>query len=287
MLGLLMSVVVLAACGGEDEPAPAVPRSAGAAAGDPGPVHVHGLGVNPADGALFIATHSGLYRARKGAGPARRVGDSRQDTMGFAVVGRNHFLGSGHPDLRDRLPPFLGLIESRDAGRSWKPVSLLGKRDFHVLEASGDRVYGFGSDFGTRLEGLLVSDDRGRSWDERDTPEALVSLAIDPEDPDRIVASGEAELYGSANAARDWRPSAGTAGLLAWPAGTALLALAADGTVSRSADGGRSWRAVGALQGEPAAFEAAGASELYAALHDGRIMGSSDGGRSWSVHSDP
>ena len=32
----------------------------GVPAADPGPVHVHGLGVNPADGALFIATHTGL-----------------------------------------------------------------------------------------------------------------------------------------------------------------------------------------------------------------------------------
>jgi hypothetical protein len=29
-------------------------------AADPGPVHVHGLGINPADEALFIATHTGL-----------------------------------------------------------------------------------------------------------------------------------------------------------------------------------------------------------------------------------
>jgi hypothetical protein len=29
---------------------------------DTGPQHVHGLGVNPADGSLLIATHSGLWR---------------------------------------------------------------------------------------------------------------------------------------------------------------------------------------------------------------------------------
>jgi hypothetical protein len=34
---------------------------------DPGPVHVHGLGINPADDALFIATHTGLYRVDEGS----------------------------------------------------------------------------------------------------------------------------------------------------------------------------------------------------------------------------
>jgi hypothetical protein len=52
----------------------------------PGPVHVHGLGVNPSDGALFIATHTGLFRAADGDGTAVRVGGSFQDTMGFTVV---------------------------------------------------------------------------------------------------------------------------------------------------------------------------------------------------------
>ena len=102
-----------------------------AVAEDPGVVHVHGLGVNPRDGALFAATHTGLFAI--GDGTASRVSDRLQDTMGFTVVGPDHFLGSGHPDFRDRQlydpdrRPLLGLVESRDAGRSWRPLSLLGR----------------------------------------------------------------------------------------------------------------------------------------------------------------
>ena len=107
---------------------------------DPGPVHVHGLGVNPADRALFIATHTGLYRSAEGESTSVRVSDNRQDTMGFAIVDADRFLGSGHPDLREDLPPLLGLIESTDEGRSWEPVSLLGEADFHVLRSAGERV---------------------------------------------------------------------------------------------------------------------------------------------------
>ena len=108
--------------------------------------------------------------------------------MGFTVVGADRFLGSGHPDLRERRPPFLGLIESGDAGRSWRAVSLEGKADFHVLEASGPRVYGYGSDFKSREERFMTSTDGGRSWKRLAAPEALISLAISPSDPRRVVA---------------------------------------------------------------------------------------------------
>jgi hypothetical protein len=131
------------ACGGESDEA----SDRRAVIEDPGPVHVHGLGVNPADGALFVATHTGLFRAGPGERRARRVAGRYQDTMGFTVTGPDRFLGSGHPDGREDLPPFLGLIRSTDAGRTWEPVSLLGERDFHVLEAAGERIYGYGSDF--------------------------------------------------------------------------------------------------------------------------------------------
>ncbi|MPV37878.1 hypothetical protein [Georgenia subflava] len=43
--------------------------------------HVHGLGMNPSDGAVYVATHQGLYTADDEAG-ARLVGTSRTDLMG-------------------------------------------------------------------------------------------------------------------------------------------------------------------------------------------------------------
>ena len=96
---LWVLAVAVAGCGdqaGPDRPAAAI--------SDPGPVHVHGLGVDPADGALFVATHTGLFRAAAGEQRAQRVAGRYQDTMGFAVVGPGRFLGSGHPDLSEKLP---------------------------------------------------------------------------------------------------------------------------------------------------------------------------------------
>ena len=278
---LVLVVAVLAGCG-DETPQPAGPRVE-----DPGPVHVHGLGIDPADGALFLATHTGLFRAAEGQRRARRVAGRHQDTMGFTVVGPNRFLGSGHPDLRDELPPFLGLIESDDGGRSWRAVSLQGKVDFHVLEASGRRIYGYGSDFESREPRFLASEDRGRSWRRLDSPAPLIALAISPADGRTLLASGERRVFSSRDGGRSWRArEAPSAGLLAWNAAGIFL-VAADGRVWRSSDDGASWQSVAPIGGQPAAFDCGRDDELLVALHDGTIKRSADRGESWSVRAEP
>ena len=56
--------------------------------------HIHGLGIDPADGTLYVATHFGLFHVKDDHEPTR-VADRYQDTMAFTVVGPGHFLGSG------------------------------------------------------------------------------------------------------------------------------------------------------------------------------------------------
>lgn len=286
-LGLCaIAAVLVAGCGGDDNEEPGVPQNSSPMVEDPGPVHVHGLGVNPKDQALFIATHTGVFRLPEGQKTPRRVTDRLQDTMGFTVVGPDRFLGSGHPDGREKLPPFLGLIRSMDAGETWKPVSLLGKRDFHVLEAAGQRVYGYGSDFKSRSAGFLVSSDGGKSWAQRRVPEPLVALAIDPDDPERIIASGEQGLWLSSNGGKSWRPVAGPAGLLAWTK-DGLMVVDQDGAVHRAREPGKELSAVGEAGGPAAALDRGPDGDLYVALHDGAIKRSEDAGRTWTVRSKP
>lgn len=77
-LALATIVLLLAFAGcGNDPPSTFRPPEEGAA--QAGPEHIHGLGINPADGALMIATHSGLFRAAPASATAARVGDRRQD----------------------------------------------------------------------------------------------------------------------------------------------------------------------------------------------------------------
>lgn len=245
-------------------------------------MHVHGLGIDPADGALFIATHTGLFRVAPDASKAERVGDRRQDTMGFSVAGPGRFIGSGHPDLRDDLPPLLGLIESRDGGRTWKPVSLLGQTDFHVLRSVGARVYGFDSTSGK----LYVSVDRGRTWETVSPPEPLLDLVAHPGRAARLLASGSTG-YRSDDGGRTWSAVGGEPALLAWPAPDVVYRVVGSGEVSASDDEGATWRPRGSVGGEPAAFLAVSELELYVALHDGTIEVSRDGGRTWSIRSRP
>lgn len=262
-------------------------KSQNAVSADSGPVHVHGLGINPADRALFIATHTGLFRVAEDQSKAVRVGDSSQDTMGFTVVDERRFLGSGHPDLRTDLPPLLGLIESADAGRSWTPISLLGDADFHVLRSAGERVYGYDAS-GDRL---MASADAGRTWSQVERPAPLVDLAVDPADHLHLLAAGASDLaqglYESRDGGRTWERIADPVGYLAWPERDALFLVDGRGDVHRSSDQGRRFERRGSIGGQPAAFLAQAADELYIALHDGTIKRSADGGATWTVRSTP
>jgi hypothetical protein len=274
LVPVIVLLLLLTACGGDDQDA--APPAVGS---DPGVVHVHGLGRNPADGSLMIATHTGLFRVPAAGGTPERVADLFQDTMGFTIVGPDHFLGSGHPGAPDE-PPFLGLIESRDAGNRWRPISLRGQVDFHVLEAQGKTVYGFGSDFETREPRFLVSEDGGRSWSRKAPPEPLTGLAIDPRNARQIVALGERRGYVSRDGGSSWRPRAIPGGLVTWTPELGLVAADFGGVLRRSEHPAGEWEEVGRLGGSPAALEGAG-GELLAATHDPRVLSSRDSGQNW------
>jgi hypothetical protein len=264
--------LAMAACG-DDGSRSGIPSSAGQAN------HIHGLGVNPRDGALFIATHSGLFRAPQGVVAPQRVDDQFQDTMGFSVVGPDRFLGSGHPALGEGGPPNLGLIESSDAGRSWESVSLAGQADFHVLRFAHGRVYGYNG-----LNGkLMLSEDGGESWSERTPPPGIIDLVADPEDPRRILASTEQGLAISQDEGETWLPLQGDVGLLAWPGRGSLYLIDASGQVQVSDEAGGEWRTVGRIGGQPVAFAANGSNSLNVALADGTVVSSSDRGSSWRL----
>jgi len=250
---------------------------------DPGPVHIHALGINPRDNALFVASHTGLYRIGRGENVARRVSDRRQDTMGFTVTAADRFLGSGHPDLRDGLPSRLGLIQSHDGGKRWRSISLLGEADFHVLRARGQRVVAYDASKGR----IFVSRDRGQHWRTHRFEGPLVDLVIAPGRPQILLATSPAQLLLSRDGGRSWGSIVEASGLLAWPTREQLYLLAPDGRLWLSPDRGRRWRVLGEIGGRPAAFVAYRDGRMYTALHDGIIKCSIDGGRSWRLLAHP
>ena len=251
--------------------------------GGDGVAHVHGLGINPADGDLYAATHHGLFRVPED-GRAERVGNTTQDTMGFTVVGGAPCLASGHPDLQDkrlrapRKPPLLGLIESRDAGRTWEPLSLLGEADFHSLVAVHGNVYGYDSSGGR----LMVSAD-GEEWEVRSAL-GIADFAVDPADPDHLVAMTDRGLAQSGDGGRTWSSVGGPhLAFLTWNARQGLWGVDLEGQTYQWA--GEAWRQAGALPGRPQALLVSD-TEIYAAADDGERTGlyvSTDAGRTWRL----
>ncbi len=124
-LAAVVSLAVTGCASGISEPA----TQGAAELGDPGFAHVHGVDINPADGALYAATHTGVWRvplrANQAVGKPERVTDRWQDTMGFTIAGPDLFYASGHPDIREQDPPSsrgrqsveLGQHRGRDAVR--------------------------------------------------------------------------------------------------------------------------------------------------------------------------
>lgn len=264
-----MAAVLVLSSGGEE----ATDTARGAA-----PVEimdVHGLAVDPADGALYLAMHSGLARAAADATVFTSAGGPEQDLMGFSIAGPKRFVASGHPGPGQDLPNPIGLIRSSDRGRTWKQVSLTGEADFHLLEASGSMVYGV-------YDRFVVSADGGASWKERELPGEVVDLAVDPRRPRRVAASTADGVAVSEDAGARWgRPVERPQSLLAWARDGALYAVSADGEVSVSRDRARSWKALGRATGQPAAFTTDTDGAVYIAHADGSVEWSIDGGLTW------
>lgn len=232
---------------------------------------------------LYAATHSGLFRIPT-QGEAERVANRAQDTMGFSIVGPGRFIGSGHPDFRedDVRPPLLGLIESDDAGVTWDRLSLHGEADFHALSAAHGRVYGYDSTSGT----FMVTEDK-KEWDRRSRL-PMLSFAVDPADPAKVVAATPQGPVASGDGGSTWAPLAGAPPLavLSWTDGAGLFGAAGDGTVHRSGDGGRTWERTGTVGGAPEALTVdarGGQPQVLAAVSGTGIVASSDGGRTFTV----
>lgn len=241
--------------------------------------HIHGLGINPADGALYAGTHYGVYRLVPGRQP-ERVSDAVGDFMGFTVVGPDHFLGSGHPSEHAAgQPANLGLIESTDGGRTWAPVALSGDADFHALEYRDGLVIGL--DSATRT--VMVSTDQ-RTWQRRAAVGAI-DIAVSPANPNDILATTAQGVVRSTDQAATFAPAGTEPALafLAWPDDGPLFGVDPAGVVYASPDSAPTWQRRRELGQPPQALLAPGDGVLYVAT-DTAIHRSTDNGTTFETY---
>jgi photosystem II stability/assembly factor-like uncharacterized protein len=221
---------------------------------------------------VYVATHDGLYTVAEGGQP-QLVGDREDDFMGFTVTGENTFIASGHGAEGSGRPGNLGLIESKDAGRTWSVRSLEGYADFHSLDSAEGTVYGYE---GGRIR---VSSDL-KTWDDRASLEAL-DLAVSPAG-DTLLATTAEGVVASTDGGRTFgEASDPVQAFVSWPAEESLFALDMSGRLSRSEDGGRTWKPRATVPGgQPQALTAVTADHILAATQDG-VYESRDGGKTF------
>ncbi|MCZ2827193.1 MULTISPECIES: F510_1955 family glycosylhydrolase [unclassified Modestobacter] len=240
---LLPVAVLLAACTSGTPESGAAPPSPATSA--PGISHVHGVGIDPADDTLFVATHEGLFEVADGGAAA--LVSPVMDLMGFTVSGPGHFLASGHPGLRVDLPQPMGLIESTDGGRTWSPVSRQGRSDFHALTTSAAGVLGY--------DGTLVRSSDGTTWEEVAIPAEPHTLTASPTG-ERVLATTAQGLLRSTDGGRTWAlvDDAPLLQVVDWAETAAEVAgVDPSGVVWTSTDGGDTWNQGAALGSAPQA----------------------------------
>lgn len=292
ILPVLLLAAVVAGCGSSGGSAgdadigagDKIPVSDGADSASDSVGHVHGIGRNPSDGVVYIATHQGLWKLQDGEDPAR-VGDYLHDFMGFAVVGDDHFIASGHPNSAPSMPPHMGLIESTDAGKTWTNRSLIGEADFHALRSVNGTAFGWNS----QDSALMVSSDL-REWETAADGIMMVDFAVEPEQQQQVIVASvprdqtTLEVQRSTDGGSTFKRVDDAPQLVrfAWSTQPELWGFAVDGTVWLSADDGVTWKKTGQLDAVPDAVSSSDDGILAAA--NGAVMQSEDGSDWRKIH---
>ncbi len=235
--------------------------------------HVHGIGLNPGDDRVYVASHQGVFRLDDGA--PTLIADRAQDTMGFTIAGPDRFLASGHPAPGSTDPNPLGLIASTDRAASWSPLSLAGTSDLHSIDTAGDTIHAYGAD-----GQILSSQDGGRSW-ETIARGQFIDIAANPSAPDQLLATTETANLVSVTAGKEPTQIAGAPPLVLIDRTSSDEIVGVDpvGAVFISADDGDSWRETTSLDSRPEAFSVRSGT-WFAATEDG-LFRSSDKGKAW------
>jgi photosystem II stability/assembly factor-like uncharacterized protein len=226
---------------------------------------------------VVLGTHDGLYQSVDGGLNWQQTALEGQDAMnlgraegsvtwtaGHNVLARSTDGGRTWQDVRPDGLPHLdihgfaidpsdprtlwaalageGIYRSTDGGRSFQLVTReVGAGVMALAVTPGGRILA-----GDMQQGLVVSDDGGKSW--RLTLEAgVMGLAVNPKDPEVVLATGPGILR-SSDGGQNWEqvlPLEQGAGPVAWSPSEPETAYVVgfDQTLYKTTDGGDSWQA--------------------------------------------
>ena len=173
-------------------------------------MHVHGLAYSADGKSLYVSVHDGIVIYSEGKWS--RPPGPRHDYMGFAAS-KNYFFSSGHPAPGSGLVNPLGLIRSKDGGKTWEKLGLERESDFHLMAASygTDAIYVYNTAPNSKMPapGLYSTVNQGFTW-RRAGASGLngepMGLAVHPQDPKWVaVAASKSGLYLSSDSGESFR----------------------------------------------------------------------------------
>jgi len=194
----------------------------------------------PGGETVWMAGHQVMAKSTDGGKTWQSVrppGLPSYDVHGFAASPRG---GALYAAVNGR-----GLFRSSNGGRSFSQVSAdVGGSVMALAIRSDGSIWA-----GDMQQGLLASRNGGKSWT-RLLNAQLMGLAVNPHDPQRIIATGPGILL-STDGGISWRRTLNLsqgAGPVAWAPSEKELAYVVgfDRNLYRSTDGGITWQPVGA-----------------------------------------
>ncbi|WDH75492.1 hypothetical protein PTI97_11750 [Exiguobacterium marinum] len=219
MLSLLLTPLLLSACGAEEAPSDTNQSENETTAtqdmwqrvGEDEMVsHIHGAGFWQDDERPVIATHAGLMEYREDGWYT--LPTNRHDYMGFEVV-EDGFYASGHPDRRTDFKNPLGVMHGKNHGVVLESRSLEGEADFHYMSAgyATGTLYVYLEEATSELEpGFYRSIDGGSSFEPMQVQgieEAQVAgIVADATDAERVFLYGPSGILVSSNSGDSFEP---------------------------------------------------------------------------------
>lgn len=176
---------------------------------------VHGLTYSPDGKQLIVAVHDGLVVYENGKWSKSRA--PQHDYMGFSATSK-HFYSSGHPAPGSGLVNPLGVVRSKDGGRTWEKLGLEGESDFHLFAASWNTsaiyVWNHGPNSRMRQPGLHYTLNDGFVWKPA-RAEGLkanpMALAVHPGNATLVAAATASGVYLSRDSGERFEPVASAA----------------------------------------------------------------------------